>query len=78
MTMRKFWKRQIEVMGGDAKMLKSRAQIAREVIAAMIEAHGTGISVKNVGLVIGRTAWKITKPCLEMWDGIKEGFSGGQ
>ena len=38
--MRKFWKKQVEDLGGDPSVLiRGRAQLAKEMVMAMVAAH---------------------------------------
>jgi hypothetical protein len=77
--MRKFWKKQIKDLGGDADVLiKSRTQIAKEMLAAVIATHRTAITMKNTGYLIGRAAREVVKPCQEFIDGVQDGFARDQ
>jgi hypothetical protein len=58
--------------------LKMLGRITKEAVMATVAAHMAGVTTRNVGTLIGRAAWKITKPCLELWDGVKQGFGEGQ
>ena len=74
--MRKFWKKQVEDLGGDPSVLiKGRTQIAKEMVKALVAAHKEAITVRNAGYVIGRAASVVKKPCVEFWQGIKEGLN---
>ena len=74
--MRKFWKKQVEDLGGDPSvLLKGRTQIAKEMVMAMVAAHKGAITVRNAGFVIGRAASIVKNPSLEFWQGVKDGFN---
>ena len=74
-AMRKFWKKQVEDLGGDPSvLLKSRTQLAKEMVMAMVAAHKEAITVRNAGYVIGRAACIVKNPCVEFWQGVKDGF----
>ena len=74
--MRKFWKKQVEDLGGDPSvLLKGRTQLAKERVMALVAAHKEAITVRNAGYVIGRAAYVVKKPCLEFYKGIKDGFN---
>ena len=74
--MRKFWKKQVEDLGGDASVLfKGRTQLAKEMVMALVAAHKGAITVRNAGYVIGRAACVAKKPCVEFWQGVKEGLN---
>jgi len=74
--MRKFWKKQVEDLGGDPSvLLKGRAQLAKEMVISLVAAHKEAITVRNAGYVIGRTAGVVKKPCAEFWQGFKDGFN---
>ena len=75
-AMRKFWKKQIEDLGGDSSVLiKSRTQIAREMVIALVAAHKGAITMRNAGYVIGRTAGIVKNPFVKFWQGVKDGFN---
>ena len=77
--MMKFGKKETQGAGRNSLVaLKKLGQITKEAVTATVAAHRTAVTARNVGIVIGRAAWKITKPCLELWDGAKEGFGDGQ
>ena len=77
--MMKFCNKEIQGSGRSSlEGLKTLAQITKEAVKATVAAHRTGVTTRKIGLVIGRAAWKFTKPCLELWDGVKEGFGEGQ
>ena len=74
--MRKFWKKQVEDLGGDPSVLiKGRTQLAKEKVMASVAAHKGAITLRNAGYVIGRAAYVVKKPCLEFYKGIKEGLN---
>ena len=74
--MRRFWKKQVEDLGGDPSvLLKSRTQLAKEKAMALVAAHKEMITVRNAGYVIGRAASIVKNPCLDFWQGIKEGLN---
>ena len=74
--MRKFWKKQVEELGGDPSvLLKSRKQLAKEMVMALVAAHKGAITVRNAGYVVGRAACIVTNPCVEFWQGVKDGFN---
>jgi hypothetical protein len=75
-AMRKFWKKQVEDLGGDPSVLiKSRTQLAREMIISLVAVHGGTITIRNAGYVIGRAAGIVKNPCLEFWQGVKDGLN---
>ena len=74
--MRKFWNKQVEDLGGDySVLLKGRAQLAKEMVIALVAAHKEAITVRNAGYVIGRAASVVKNPCVEFWQGVKDGFN---
>jgi len=74
--MRKFWKKQVEDLGGDPSVLiQSRTQLAKEMVVALVTAHKAAITMRNAGYVIGRTAGIVRNPCVEFWQGVKDGFN---
>ena len=74
-AMRKFWKKQVEDLGGDPSvLLKGRTQLAKEMFMAMVAAHKEAITVRNAGYAIGRAASVVKNPCVEFWQGVKDGF----
>jgi hypothetical protein len=74
-AMRKFWKKQVEDLGGDASvLLKGRTQLAKEMVISLVAAHKEAITLRNAGYVIGRAACVVKKPCAEFWQGVKDGF----
>jgi hypothetical protein len=77
--MMKFWNKETQGIGRNSVVaLKMLGRITKEAVMAAVAAHRTAVSTRKIGFVMGRTAWKITKPCLELWDGVKQGFSEGQ
>ena len=61
--MRKFWKKQIEDLGGDPSVLiQSRTQLAREMFISLVAVHGGTITIRNAGYVIGRAACIFNNP----------------
>ena len=74
--MRKFSKKQVEDLGGDPSvLLKGRTQLAKEKVMALVAAHKEAITVRNAGYVIGRAASVVKSPCVEFWQGVKDGFN---
>ena len=74
--MRKFWKRQVEDLGGDPSvLLKGRTQLAKEMVIALVAAHKEAITVRNAGYFIGRAACIVKNPCVEFWHGVKDGLN---
>jgi hypothetical protein len=74
-AMRKFWKKQVEDLGGDPSvLLKGRTQIAKEKVMALVAAHKEAITVRNAGYVIGRAACVVKNPCVEFYKGVKDGL----
>ena len=74
--MRKFWKKQVEDLGGDPSVLiQSRTQLAKEMFIALVAAHKEAITMRNAGYVVGRTAGIAKNPCVEFWQGFKEGLN---
>ena len=74
--MRKFWKKQVEDLGGDPSVLiKGRTQLAKEMIMALVAAHKEAITVRNAGYVIGRAACVVKNPCVEFYKGVKDGLN---
>jgi len=74
--MRKFWKKQVEDLGGDPSvLLKSRTQIAKEKVMALVAAHKEAITVRNAGYVIGRAGRIVKNPCVAFYKGIKDGLN---
>ena len=74
--MMKFWKKQVEDLGGDPSvLLKGRTQLAKEAVIALVAAHKGAITVRNAGYVIGRAACVVKNPCVEFWQGVKEGLN---
>ena len=74
--MRKFWKKQVEDLGGDpSALLKGRTQLAKEKAMALVAAHREAITVRNAGYVIGKAACVVKKPCVEFWQGVKDGLN---
>jgi hypothetical protein len=74
--MRKFWKKQVEGLGGDPSVLfKARSQLAKEKVMALVAAHKEAITVRNVGYVIGRAACVVKNPCVEFYKGVKDGLN---
>jgi len=74
--MRKFWKKQVEDLGGDPSVLiKGRTQLAKEMIISLVATHKEAITVRNAGYVVGRAACIVKNPCVEFWQGIKEGLT---
>jgi hypothetical protein len=77
--MMKFGKKETQGSGRNSlDALKGLGRITKEAVVATVAAHRTAVSTRKVGFVMGRAARKITKPCLELWDGVKEGFGEGQ
>jgi hypothetical protein len=75
-AMRKFWKKQVEDLGGDPSVLiKGRTQIAKEKAMALVAAHKEVISMRNAGYVIGRAACFVKNPCVEFYKGLSEGLN---
>jgi len=74
--MRKFWKKQVEDLGGDPSVLiKSRTQLAKEMVIALVAANKGAITLRNAGYVVGRAACVVKNPCVEFYKGIKEGLN---
>ena len=74
--MRKFWKKQVEDLGGDPSVLmKGRTQLAKEMVIALVTAHRGAITMRNAGYVIGRAACIVKNPCVEFWQGVKDGLA---
>jgi predicted hydrocarbon binding protein len=74
--MRGFWKKQVENLGGDPSvLLKSRRQIAKEMIIALVAAHGAANTMHNAGYLIGRAACVVKSPCVEFYQGFKDGLN---
>jgi hypothetical protein len=74
--MRKFWKKQVEDLGGDPSVLiKGRTQLAKEKVISLVAAHKEAITLRNVGYVVGKAASVVKNPCVEFWQGVKDGFS---
>jgi len=74
--MRKFWKKQVEDLGGDPSVLiKGRTQLAKETVISLVAAHKGAITLRNVGYVVGRAACIVKNPCVEFWQGIKDGLN---
>ena len=74
--MRKFWKKQVEDLGGDPSVLiKSRTQLAKEMFIELVAAHKEEITLRNAGYVIGRAARIVKNPCIEFWQGVKDGLN---
>ena len=74
--MRKFWKKQVEDLGGDPSVLiKGRTQLAREKVMALVAAHKGAITMRNAGYVLGRAACVVKNPCGEFWQGVKDGLN---
>jgi hypothetical protein len=77
--MMKFWNKGREGSGRNSLVaLKVLGRITKEAVMATVAAHRTAVTTRKIGFVMGKAAWKITKPCLELWDGVKEGFGEGQ
>jgi hypothetical protein len=75
-AMRKFWKKQVEDLGGDPSVLiKGRTQLAKEMVMALVAAQKAAITVRNAGYVIGRAACIVKNPCVQFYKGIKEGLN---
>jgi hypothetical protein len=75
-AMRKFWKKQVEDLGGDPSvLLKGRVQLAKEMVMTMVTAHKEAITVRKAGYVIGRAACIVKKPCVDFWQGVKDGLN---
>ena len=76
MRMRKFWKKQVEDLGGDPSVLiKGRAQLAREMVIGLVTAHKGAITMRNAGYVVGRAVCVVKNPCVEFWQGVKDGLN---
>ena len=74
--MRKFWKKQVEDLGGDTSVLtKSRTQLAKEMVIALAAAHRAAITMRKAGYVIGRAACIVKNPCVKFWQGVKDGLN---
>ena len=74
--MRKFWKKQVEDLGGDPSVLiKGRTQLAKEMVIALVAAQKAAITMRNAGYVIGRAACIVKNPCVEFWQGVKDRFN---
>ncbi len=74
--MRKIWKKQVEDLGDDPSvLLKGRTQLAKEMVIALVAANKGAITVRNAGYVIGRAACIVKNPCVEFWQGIKDGIN---
>ena len=71
------FRKQIEELLPETKslMLKNGGEILKEVALAVLGAHKAALTVKNTGVAVGRAARNLVKPCLEFWNGIKEGFN---
>jgi hypothetical protein len=77
--MMKFGKKETEGPSRNSvEALKMLGRITKEAVMATVAAHRTAVTTRKVGFAMGRAAWKITKPCLEFWDGVKAGFREGQ
>jgi hypothetical protein len=75
----KFGKKETQGSGRNSlDALKELGRITKEAVMATVAAHRTAVTTRKIGLAMGKAAWKITKPCLELWDGVKEGFGEGQ
>jgi len=76
LAMRKFWKKQVEDLGGDPSvLLKSHTQLATEMVMALVAAHKEAITVRNAGYVIGRAACILKNHCVQFWQGVKDGLN---
>ena len=74
--MRKFWKKQVEDLGGDPSVLiKGRTQLAKETVISLVAAHKGAITVRNGGYVIGRAACVVKNPCVKFWQGVRDGLN---
>ncbi len=74
--MRKFWKKQVEDLGGDPSvLLKGRTQLAKETVIALVAAHGAAITIRNAGYVVGRAACVVKNPCVAFYKGVKDGLN---
>ena len=74
--MLKFWKKQVGDLGGDpSALLKGRTHLAKEMVVALVAAHKEAFTVRHVGYVIGRAACIVKNPCVEFWQGVKDGFN---
>ena len=74
--MRKFWKKQVEDLGGDPSVLiQSRTRLAKEMLIALVAAHKEAITIRNAGYAVGRAALIVKNPCAEFWCGVKDGLN---
>jgi hypothetical protein len=55
--------------------MKGRTQLAKEMVIALVAAHKESITVRNAGYVIGRAACIVKNPCVEFWQGVKDGLN---
>ena len=74
--MKKFWRKQVEDLGGDPSvLLKGRTQLAKETVISLVAVHKEAITVRSAGYVIGRAACIVKNPCVEFYKGIKDGLN---
>ena len=58
--------------------LKMLGRITKTAVMATLAACRTAISTRKIGFVMGKVAWKISRPCVELRDGVKEGVPEGR
>ncbi|MGD9381645.1 MAG: hypothetical protein PVI03_04300 [Candidatus Thorarchaeota archaeon] len=63
-------------------MKKSRFSTMKDVVIDAVQekysAHKDAFTLKNTGKLLGKAAFKVVKPCVALYDGVKEGFKDGQ
>jgi hypothetical protein len=59
-------------------VVKNAAQLAKQAGIRMAAVQKEVLNAKNLGFLVGKAAWKVTKPSLKFWDGVKNGFNSGK
>lgn len=53
----------------------SKVQLAKDAVRGVVDAHKEAITIKNAGILIGKAASLVAKPCVQLYDGVREGFN---
>lgn len=57
---------------------RSKLDVAKEVVRNTYDAHKEALTMKNAGRLLGKGAFKVVKPFVSLYDGVKDGFKSGQ
>ncbi len=53
----------------------SKVEMAKDAVRGVYDAHKDAVTVKNAGILLGKAASLIAKPCVQLYDGVREGFN---